>query len=184
MADIVARWRDWSGEGLEHLVLGEGGAGVTAVSVVIGADEGTPFAARYRIACDTLWRVRELEVELLGEPFGISVTADGEGGWFDVAGNRLGHLDGAIDVDLSATPFTNTLPIRRLDLAPHATADILTAYVAFPALTLEPNPQRYTCLERRRRYRFESLVIDFSRDIETDAAGLVTLYPDLFRRVL
>ncbi|MCK6454853.1 MAG: putative glycolipid-binding domain-containing protein [Alphaproteobacteria bacterium] len=39
------------------------------------------------------------------------------------------------------------------------------------------------CLERLRRYRYESLDSDFARKIEVDADGLVVAYPGLFRRM-
>ena len=92
-------------------------------------------------------------------------------------------LDGAIDVDISATPFTNTLPIRRLQLAPGDSAEIRTAYIHLPDLEIVRDPQRYTCLEPLRRYRYESLDSDFVREIEVDADGLVVTYPGLFKRL-
>jgi hypothetical protein len=45
------------------------------------------------------------------------------------------------------------------------------------------DPQRYTCLEPRRRYRYAALDIDFVREIAVDADGLVVTYPGLFRRL-
>ena len=88
---------------------------------------------------------------------------------------------GAIDVDLAMTPFTNTLPIRRLGLAVGAAADIIVVYVTFPDLAVSADPQRYTRLAERT-YRFESLDGGFVRDIEVDEHGLVVTYPGLFRR--
>ena len=93
-------------------------------------------------------------------------------------------LAGAFDVDLSATPFTNTLPIRRLGLAAGQAETIHVVYVRFPDLEVTINRQRYTCLEPRRRYRYESVDSDFTREIEVDPDGLVVTYPGLFRRVL
>jgi hypothetical protein len=119
-----------------------------------------------------------------GGAHGKKLTTDGAGSWTDGSGAPLAHLSGAIDVDLSASPFTNTLPIRRLLLAQGRSADILVAYIAFPELTVAIDRQRYTCLEPDRSYRFESLDSDFSRDIEVDGDGLVVTYPGLFRRTL
>jgi hypothetical protein len=53
-----------------------------------------------------------------------------------------------------------------------------------PELTVTTDRQRYTCIEPNRRYRYESLDSDFTRDIEVDGHGLVVTYPDLFRRVM
>lgn len=86
-------------------------------------------------------------------------------------------------MDITATPFTNTLPIRRLRLRSGQAETILVAWVEVPALTVVAKPQRYTCLEPGR-YRFEALDSGFTRDIEVDEDGLVRTYPDLFRRVL
>ena len=89
-----------------------------------------------------------------------------------------------MDVDLALTPFTNTLPIRRLGLGTGESAEIRVAYVELPAFAVTTDPQRYTCLEPERRYRYESLESGFVREIDIDVNGLVVTYPGLFRRVL
>jgi hypothetical protein len=91
-------------------------------------------------------------------------------------------MDGAIDVDLPITPFTNTLPIRRLRLAAGTRAELTTIYVRTPALSVEIDQQRYICVEPLRRYRYEAVDGTFSADLEVDADGLVIDYPGLFRR--
>jgi uncharacterized protein len=96
----------------------------------------------------------------------------------------LPQLAGAIDIDISITPFTNTLPIRRLRLQTGQSQEILVAYVQLPGLAVTTDRQRYTCREPDRRYRYESLDGDFTREIEVDGHGLVVTYPGLFRRVL
>src|SRR4030088_217960 len=92
-------------------------------------------------------------------------------GAFDAQANPLHAPSGAIDMDLSITPFTNTLPIRRMDLAPGQSADIAVAYIRVPELTVAKDPQRYSCIESRARYQYESLDSDFVREIETDRDG-------------
>jgi len=201
LAPIVARWTDWSGAGLEHLVLELGDDAIAADGVVLSGGEQL-FAARYRVICDAGRRVRRAEVELIGDERRLQLSSDAQGSWRDGVGKPLPQLDGAIDVDLSISPFTNTLPIRRLDLESGQSADIVVAYIQIPEMTVTSDPQRYTCLERlggraplqgssyspseamaRARYRYESLDSDFVREIETDQDGLVLTYPGLFRRV-
>jgi hypothetical protein len=179
---VVARWRDWAGQGLEHLVLEDRADGIRAEGLVIGADNEV-FAIRYRILCDAGWRTRRLEVSLAASDRAVDLSGDGAGRWTDRAGAPLPHLDGAIDVDITATPFTNTLPIRRLALRNGQAEVIAVAYVEVPAFTVTRSRQRYTCLEAGRRYRFESLDSGFTREIDVDDDGLVRTYPDLFRRV-
>lgn len=180
----VVRWQDWSGTGIEHLTLRTGPDGIDAESVVIGPFDESAFAVRYGIACDGRWRVRTVRVELVGDGRRVELFSDGQGHWTDGTGHSLPELAGAIDVDLIATPFTNTLPIRRLGLAAGDSAEILVVYVVVPDLSVAPERQRYTCLEAGRRYRFESVDGGFTRDIDVDKHGLVLTYPGLFRRVV
>lgn len=183
MKPIIARWQSWSGAGSEHLVLRRDQDDIVAESIVIGdAGEQSP-GVWYRVLCDSAWGVRDVRIAIVGADRALELQADGEGRWTDDADATLSALAGAIDVDLSISPFTNTLPIRRLDLKPGQSADIKAAYIHFPDLALSADPQRYTRLDASH-YRYESLDSDFVRDIEVDQHGLVVDYPGLFRRVL
>jgi hypothetical protein len=180
---VAARWQDWSGDAIQHLVLRESPDEVAAEAVVLDHAEGFPFAARFLIRCDGAWRVRQVQAGLIGDDRRIELSSDGAGHWWDGAGGPLPHLEGAIDVDLPLTPFTNTLPIRRLELPAGQSAELRVVYVCLPEFTVTTDPQRYTCLEPRRRYRYESMDSDFVREIEVDEHGLVLTYPGLFRRL-
>jgi hypothetical protein len=177
----AARWEDWSGRGLQHVVLTERADAIVAEAVCIVADDGD-YAARYRIECDTGWRCRELDVEIIGAARTLRLRGDGRGHWTDGDGTRVPALEGAVDVDLPITPFTNTLPIRRLGLAAGASAEIDVVYVRAPALSVEVDRQRYTCIERLRRYRYDAVDGSFTAELEVDSRGLVVTYPGLFRR--
>ena len=183
-------WNAWTGEGLEYLRLTQDGGGVEADSVIIGVENGVPFRIRYAISCDAGWRARELLVSsLAGGDKGFEMFADGEGHWTTADGDLVSSLEGCFDVDISVTPFTNTLPIRRLGLEAGESADLVVIYLAVPKMRVEPARQRYTCLERDDRgglYRFESLdgeFAGFAADLPVDTDGLVLDYPGLFRRV-
>jgi hypothetical protein len=179
-------WAPWQGPGIEHLRLVAYDGGFLADGLLVGVAGGAPLRARYVVQGDARWRVRELRIDLLDQANRrLDLTTDGEGHWSDSAGEPLPGLAGCFDVDISATPFTNTLPIRRLALAPGAAADINVVYVALPELTALPARQRYACLGANAsgaRYRFEALGGDFVAELPTDADGLVLDYPGLFRR--
>jgi uncharacterized protein len=180
---IVARWQDWSGTGVQHVVLREGPQEISAEAAVIVTEDQARFAARFHILCDSAWRVTKVAAEVIGDDRRIELASDGAGHWRDGTGAAQPHLEGAIDVDLPITPFTNTLPIRRLDLRTGESADIRVVYIVLPDFTITTDPQRYICLEPRRRYRYESLDSDFVREIDVDAHGLVVTYPGLFKRL-
>ena len=181
-------WVPWSGPGLEHLRLALlPGGGSVADGLVVGLAGQRPFRARYAVRCDDRWRARELRVEVLdsGRP-PLILFADGEGRWTAGGGNAVPALDGCLDVDIAVTPYTNTLPIRRLALAAGEATELRVAYISVPELCLTTDPQRYTCLAVRPAgglYRYQSLAGDFTADLPIDADGLVIDYPHLFRRV-
>ncbi len=183
MSRIVARWKDWAGEGLEHLVLRDGPTGFVVESAVLATVDGEPIAVTYRIECDPVWRVTKAEIAHVGDGRKIELASDGAGNWIDGAGVAQPQLRGAIDIDISVTPFTNTLPIRRLDLKQGEQAEILAAYIQLPGLDIMTDRQRYTRLNASH-YRYESVDSDFTRDIEVDGRGMVLTYPGLFRRAL
>jgi hypothetical protein len=179
-------WEPWTEPGLEHLHLRLGREGVRADGVALRLVKMSPVRARYEIHCDAAWRVREVTVRTLDSPErSIVLRADGEGVWNDAGGAPVPALEGCVDVDVSVTPFTNTLPIRRLELAPGQAATLRMAYVRVPGLTFEAVEQRYTCLERGAaggRYRYEGLDTGFTAELPVDADGLVLDYPGLSRR--
>src|SRR5258708_37881111 len=63
---IIVRWHDWSGKGIEHLVLHEGPDEIVADAAILGTAEDEVFAARYRILCDESWRVRKAGIAQIG----------------------------------------------------------------------------------------------------------------------
>jgi len=183
MTTLIARWQGWDGNGIEHVVLNEESDQIVAESVVIANVDGSNLAAHYRIICDSSWRVKHVEIDEIGSEASVRLASDGAGKWVDDRGGAMPQLEGAIDIDLSLSPFTNTLPIRRLKLEKGKSREILAVYILAPGFSIATDRQRYTCLGENR-YRYDSVDSEFTRDIEVDANGLVINYPGLFRRML
>jgi hypothetical protein len=180
-------WSPWGEPGIEHLRLLQNDESMLADSIVLGVQNGMPFRLHYEITCDSHWNVKQLEVvHLNGNHKSIMLQADGKGHWTTPAGDPVHLLDGCIDVDISATPFTNTLPIRRLTLKPGQSAELLVVYILIPELELMTDRQRYTCLSVTNSgglYRYESMNSDFSAELPVDSDGLVFDYPGLFKSI-
>jgi hypothetical protein len=169
------RWRGVETGSTETLELSVAAGGVDATSVV----ERPGRVIRYAARLTERWEFADLTVE--DDLAGTLRLARSSAGEWRVNDELRPDLNAAIDIDLSFSPFTNTLPIRRLALDPGASCDIVTAYVT-DALEVLPDPQRYTRLSSER-YLYESRDSDFRREILVDAAGLVLDYPGLFVRV-
>lgn len=180
-------WQAWTGVSLESCRIVTGDDGIRVQSVALGVEAGKPWAVRYTLRCDAGWRTRELSVESLGSDDGpLALTGDGTGHWTRARGERLPVFDGCLDVDLSSTAFTNTLPIRRLEMVPGWSEEITVVYVAVPGLEVSVARQRYHCLTWGAdggRYRFEDVASGFTAEISVDADGVVIEYPHIARRV-
>ncbi|MGN6483024.1 MAG: putative glycolipid-binding domain-containing protein [Thermomicrobiales bacterium] len=184
-------WQPWARAGSEHLRLwpsAQGGDIQADSQLVVAADDGEHLLrGSYRVVLDAAWRVRSVRVACEqedGTALGIALQSDRAGRWRDGSGTDLPELDGCIDIDIAATPFTNTLPIRRLQPVEGQSVEIRVAYVAIPTLDLSAMTQRYTRLDAGT-VRYESLrdgAVVFARDLAVDADGIVVMYPALFRR--
>lgn len=185
--DTHVYWTLLEQPGLEHLHLTATDDGILADGLVLGSEEAVPFRLWYQVRAERDWTVRECAFQAAGPPGPpVRYTSDGQGRWTDAAGHHVPALDGCLDVDIAVTPFTNTLPIQRLALAPGERAEVLVAYVTVPDLGVRPVRQRYTCLSRGVSggvYRFEGLESGFRADLEVDGDGLVVEYPSLWRRL-
>lgn len=177
----TVRWRPLDATGLEHLELAEGPTAIVARSVLIGSRKGIQFGLHYEVELAPNWSFRALRLERADGPR-LELYSDGEGNWTDGQHLQLSELDGCIDIDISGSPFTNTLPIRRTRFTPGEPARFTMAWI--PLDTLEPvaDEQIYTLLDNGR-YLYESSEGSFKAELDVDEDGLVTYYPTLFERV-
>ncbi|HEY0605341.1 MAG TPA: putative glycolipid-binding domain-containing protein [Herpetosiphonaceae bacterium] len=180
-------WHRAEEPGIEHLYLREDSEHVSADGMIVGMIDGQLFRLRYEVQCDATYQFQSVNVQML-QPFQQTLTLEraDDGIWRDGDQNVLHDLAGAYDIDLSASPFTNTLSIRRLNLQLDQPTEILVAFIELPAFTVRPERQRYTLTHASSEYNiyhFEHLSTGYTEDIRVDAAGFVIDYPGLFQRV-
>jgi uncharacterized protein len=176
---------------MEHVIVSVGPTRITADSQLILA-VGDLASVHYRIECDPSWRFVRLEVTVTKAAGSsrMSLSADDDGHWHR-DGTAMPSLEGCIDIDITASPFTNTLPIRRLTWLPGTVRHLDMAYVSLPDLSVVPKRQSYTLLSGgdgdgdagrgEALYRYESG--DFRADLPVDGDGFVTDYPGLWDRI-
>jgi len=144
------------------------------------AEEGLPCKLDYCITCDADWLIVTTHINgsVGDEDVKVEIQAGPDRRW-KVNGVECLEVMGCIDIDLSFSPSTNTIPIRRLGLEIGQEAEVRAARLRFPSLTLEPLVQTY----RRTgecTYRFVTLDGEFASELTVNEAGLVTDYPDLW----
>ena len=173
---FTARWQTWDDEALEELTLRWENEGWTA-SGEVGREH-----IHYVIRLSPTWQVRQfLLFRDLDEP-DLWLGADGTGRWGEMNGAHRHDLAGCTDIHLACTPFTHTVPIRRLQIAVGGTADVISADVDVETLGAVPVRHRF---ERTAARRFERTDLDTGviAQFDIDAYGLVHDYPGEFRRL-
>lgn len=178
-------WISLDESSFEHLRLAEDSAGFRADGLIVRAGSRPADRIRYRISGDALWRTRELVIGWIdGVDPVLELRSDGNGHWSD-RHRRLAELDGCMDVDIEASPFTNTIAIRRLALGPGESAETCVLFIDLPGFGVSPVEQRYSRLTTGAgpvAYRYENLETGFAATLPVDPQGLLLEYPGYFRR--
>jgi len=179
--DIV--WERLDRAGLEHVTVTEAEGSIRVESLVLLADAGGLIRLRYRLVCDPGWRTRaaSFRMDRNGGSRDLEIVRDGEE-WI-VDGMPRPDLRGCFDIDISATPLTNTMPVRGLGLAAGESRAIRVVYLRVPEMSVTLGEQTYTRLdpaEPPRRFRYDSP--GFTAEVAFDAHGLVEDYPPGWRR--
>ena len=141
------------------------------------------LACSFRVEVDDAWATRRVEVSSVsaGGERRLLLTADDDRHWWR-DGVRAPGLDGCVDVDVAATPLTNTLPIRRLaSLAVGQQVTTPVAWVDVPALGVTRVEQTYRRLGPSRwRYSDDA---HGAFELTDDDDGLVVDYTGMATRV-
>ena len=178
---VAWAWTDRAG--LEVVRVASGSDGTVAEGRVVVVLGGAPLAVRYRVRHDAGWRFREARVD--GGDRTIEIARDAEGSW-TVGDAARSDLDGCEDVDLMASPYTNTPPIAAAALAPGARRRSRVAWVLFPTLEVRAVEQEYERLDAplappaatplTSRYRYRNFDSGFVGELTVDADALVVAY--------
>lgn len=180
-------WLALAEPGLEHLYVTEEENSLVAHGWVLRSRNQQPFRLQYTLRCTKEFRFQEALLELVyPKQTTLRVVLDPSQGWLDGAGNAFPALSGCREVDIMATPLTNTLPIRRLGLKEGESAAFPVAYIAVPELSVVPLLQRYTCLKKYSDgalYLYENVSSGYRAKIEVDEEGWVLSYPNQFERL-
>ena len=150
-------------------------------------DERGPWSLRFSVVTDHGWQTRTAFVEVLADDGleRITLTADPLGEW-TLDDRPWPELRGCVDVDVSASPLTNTLPVQRLGLSVGQEATVDVAWLDVPSLAVHRVSQTYRRLDDDARgfatYTYADPVYG-PFVFGADAAGVVADYQGLFARV-
>lgn len=172
------KWRRLDEPGLEVVDIVHDAGGFRAVSTIVhGGAEA--FGLFYDWRLDAQLRTRRLDLRLSNASARAMTIARAAHGWV-VDGAERPDLAACEEIDLSATPFCNSLAMRLLN----GSGELTALFVDLPSLELQPSRQRYVDLgERRWRYIDLGVAKGFEATLQVDADGFVLDYEGLFEAI-
>lgn len=162
------------------------GAHLLDGSAVVRDDNGA-WSLRFSVVADRAWLTRTVFVEVLADDGleRVTLSVDQLGDW-TLDGRPWPELRGCTDVDVSASPLTNALPVRRLVLPIGGEAAVDVAWLDVPSLAVHRVRQVY----RRGPDDAWGLATYTYADptygeftVTVDPVGLVVAYQGLFTRI-
>lgn len=179
----VVVWRGIVYKSWEICMIDRKNDAVHVESIIRGNDLNRVFNVNYALKIDRNWCIQEFEIktEIDGHKNVIAGTKS-EGRW-TVNGIARPEFDEFLFIDISLTPFTNTLPINNLRLEVGQSAPIDVLYINILEDEIKPVKQLYT-RKKKDEYLYENLDTNFSAIISVDQKGIVKSYPGLFEIVM
>ena len=175
--DRSVRWRSLEHGGIEHCHVASSARDTRIRGAIVTPDHGL----FYRIKLDQTEHMRTVRLERTDGQV-LELFSDGAGNWSDDRAEPLPALRGCIDIDLSASPLTNSLPIWRCQWIIGQPQRFAMAWIDTDAMTVQRDEQIYTQIDADH-FRYQAADASFERIISVDDARLVREYPGLFERL-
>lgn len=174
-------WEGLANDTEEHCSVNFLGEEIIVRSEIEGWAGHKAVYAEYVLHLTKHWKAMRAEVDfrVSDQQYSLHLQRDDSGNWTDMAGKSYPELHGCNFVDISLTPFTNSLPVNALHLNEGDSAEFDLVYFDILENNIRRERQKYTRMPGNI-YRFENDGGAFTAHITVDADGFVTDYPNLF----
>ncbi len=175
----------WQGifyQSLEYFTIKKDDKNHIVESKIIGCHQDKIYAVNYHLIIDQNWTVLEFSIESEINAVRKQLRGRKQQDKWEINGVIHPDFNDFKYIDISLTPFTNTLPINHLKLPENSSKEINVIYIDVLNHQIKPAPQQYT-RTAADRYLYENIQTDFKADILVDENGLVITYPELFEKI-
>ena len=175
----------WTGKlhhSSENCVLTNTSAGNDITSTIAGENDNRIFKIDYHIIVNENWETTFASIRTKFDSLVEFIKLEKRDGKYLLNGEYNAKFDNISDIDISATPFTNTLPINRLQLKVKERQVIEVIYFDIFEKEIRTVKQIYTRLTGVQ-YVYENFDGSFKANLVVDEQGLVVEYPELFEMV-
>ena len=172
----------WTGKlyhSIENFILTKTIFGNEITSTIIGVYENKIYKVEYTIKTNKNWETIFVSLRTQLDNSNELLTLEKRDGEFLLNDKSNDDFKNIFDIDISLTPFTNTLPINRLQLKDNEQNTIKVLYFDILNKEIKPVKQSYTRLAADH-YIYENYDKSFRAELKIDEQGLVVEYPKLF----
>ena len=157
------------------------GDGIDVQSFISGIESEKKFTVNYRIRLTKNWEVISANINFVfGDTNAAYFLEKDKGGW-KLNNVSMPQFNNCRYIDISFTPFTNSLPINRLNLGTNESQLIQVVYFDIEENEVREATQKHTRVGENQ-FKFENVPNDFEAVIDVDKNGLVEYYPGLFEK--
>lgn len=174
-------WKGLENATLEHCTIIRSPGNILVQSKIEGAVNNVHTVVEYELQLTNAWIVYAVELKMnrAESEQSVKLIHNKSGEWSDSALHILPQLEDCIDLDISVTPFTNTLPVKRLCFKPGESRELKMVYIDLPSFELKMSRQRYTWLGNNR-FIYEGMDTGYKNEITFNPDSFVIQYPGLF----
>lgn len=172
-------WKGLLYHSVENCILTETEQGNEIVSSIIGWQNNQPFKLDYHICTNQNWETQFVQIRSQLRDRVEWTTLERKNDQCLLNGAPYAAFGKLVHVDISLTPFTNTLPVKELLLDKDESAVIEVIYFNILEKEISSMKQVYTRLSTDQ-YVYENYDKSFRANLTIDEQGLVVHYPTLF----
>jgi uncharacterized protein len=172
----MAHWRRTDQDGTDRCTLSRVDHGWMLTGQAIWHEQG-PVSLNYVVRCDEDWHT--FSADVAGTRSGQKVALrllKGSQGW-TLNDTLQPDTAACADIDLSFTPATNLLPLRRLTFENATPKPVRAAWLVPDLDRIQPLDQTYA---RSEDGAFTYASANFTAQLEIHPSGFVTRYPGLW----
>ena len=169
-------WASRDPAGIERCTVSRRPGGWSLAGALVRGSEDGPVYLSYVIGTDRRWVTKRVRVQEVVKGKKTVLELESRSSTWYLGGRKVEALNGCADVDLEASPVTNTLPIKRVGQRVGSKLDLSVAWVRFPSLEVQPLERSYERVGKVR-YVYRSAT-GVRTEVEVDGFGLVRRYGD------
>ncbi|HXS35907.1 MAG TPA: putative glycolipid-binding domain-containing protein [Flavipsychrobacter sp.] len=172
-------WKGRYYQSMEYCNLVQAESGNEIQSTIIGYHEQQIFKVEYHIHTNKEWEVYLVSIHMQLDSKSETIALENKDGIWYLNSKPEPSFKSIVYIDISLTPFTNTLPVNGMAFENDKQQIIDVIYFDLLEKKTKPSKQIYTRLSTNK-YLFQTYDGSFKAEIEVDEQGLVTDYPQLF----